>query len=489
MKPYIFILFILFSLSELYSFEEPKYPIIYIPGMFDNGDLLTKDNLLVKNTNDKDGFYYKNYFTEKYNYDDYEIFCGSNIVGSKYNRLVVANLIKEIRTNISIFLMSQRLYCLIEGEAPRFKNYYSLTNHKGNDYKGEFIKNGEKIYFYGLRQEIWSKYGNKVYYNVKNNKKTVSYKKTDFFYENDNFYFNDPDDVKFNFITHSSGGLALREYVRLRLVEKKSVPVKNIVNLSVPQKGASMLLGMKKGFKNLIKHSADMFFKNENIKSVKIYSSEKEKIYTYKELIEKTNINLLRGSGKTADFLRGVLTDYILYFIPFDGHKRVLGNDPALYDLHPKHRLVILLNKTPIPENIAIYNYRVNNAYSTLFKNIGRFLNLEKNDGVVDFNDASLELIPGYDKLSITDIEVDRANHIPLPYIKPLFELRETVENYYPVLGALLKKKTNKEESIDTVYALMSAILIETGLDLEFFLENENFSVIDYFAENPVLFY
>nr|HPO50141.1 hypothetical protein [Spirochaetota bacterium] len=278
-------------------------------------------------------------------------------------------------------------------------------------------------------------------------------------------------------------------YVRLRLVEKKSVPVKNIVNLSVPQKGASMLLGMKKGFKNLIKHSADMFFKNENIKSVKIYSSEKEKIYTYKELIEKTNINLLRGSGKTADFLRGVLTDYILYFIPFDGHKRVLGNDPALYDLHPKHRLVILLNKTPIPENIAIYNYRVNNAYSTLFKNIGRFLNLEKNDGVVDFNDASLELIPGYDKLSITDIEVDRANHIPLPYIKPLFELRETVENYYPVLGALLKKKTNKEESIDTVYALMSAILIETGLDLEFFLENENFSVIDYFAENPVLFY
>ena len=67
--------------------KDIKYPFVYIPGMFDNGDLLTKDNLLIKETNGKDGFYYKNYFSEGYNYDDYEIFCGSNIIGSKYNRI------------------------------------------------------------------------------------------------------------------------------------------------------------------------------------------------------------------------------------------------------------------------------------------------------------------------------------------------------------------------------------------------------------------
>jgi len=472
---------------NVYSNENIKYPIIYIPGMFDNGDLLTKDNLLVKNLNNKDGFYYKEYFNEKNNYDDYEIFCGSNIVGGKYNRLVVANLIREIRTNISIFLMARRLYCLIEGKAPGYYNYDIITNHKGNDYSGFFKKNDLKVTFFGLKEEMWAKYGKKVYYKAKGKEIRVSLTETKNFYTNENWYFESPDNIKFNFVVHSSGGLAIREYIRILLNEKKSVPVKNIINLSVPQKGASMIFSLHKGFRNLIEYSTSSFFENKQNKSVTIESDGKEKVYTYKELIEKTNVNLLYGDRPTADFLRALLSEYILFFIPFDGHSRVLGNDPALFDLHPKHMLVKNLNKTIIPEDINIYNYRVKSAYAPMFKNISKFLNLGENDGVVDYKDTSLELIPNYSKLHIKDIDVESANHIPLPYIKPLFELRETIENYYSVLGLLLKKKMSKEEAIDTVYALFTAIMIETGLDLKKFLANENYSVIDYFAENPIL--
>ena len=36
-------------------------------------------------------------------------------------------------------------------------------------------------------------------------------------------------------------------------------------------------------------------------------------------------------------------------------------------------------------------------------------------------------------------------------------------------------------------YMHFTAIMVETGLDLNNFLANENYSVIDYFAENPVM--
>lgn len=479
---YIFVLFPFFVNST----EEVKYPFVYIPGMFDNGDLLTKDNLLVKNLNGEDGYYYRNYFDSKYNYDKYEIQCGSNIVGSKYSRLVVANLIKEIRTNISIFLMAERLYCLIEGKAPKNKSYNLLTKHKGNDYGGFIEKEGKRIFFKGVREEIWIKYGKKVFYTFKNKTYNVSLIETDNFFENKDFYFNTPKEIKFNFVTHSSGGLALREYIRLMLKEGKEVPVKNIINLSVPQKGASMVFNLHKGFRNLINHSVDSFYKNKDLKSITIISNGKELTYSYSELNEMTNVKMLYGDNSTAVLLRSLLSEYILFFIPFDGYNRVLGNDPALYDLHPKHRLLKLLNNTIIPENIKIYNYRVRNAYAPLFKNIGYFLSLGQNDGVVDYNDTSLELIPNYDRLKILEIDVENANHIPLPYIKPLFELRETITKYYSVLGLLLKRSMKKDEAIDTVYALFNAIMTETGLDLKQFLEKENYSVIDHFAENPV---
>jgi hypothetical protein len=53
----------------LLSADEIKHPFLYIPGMFDNGDLFTSEYNVVKTLNAKEGFYYKKYFSGKYNYD------------------------------------------------------------------------------------------------------------------------------------------------------------------------------------------------------------------------------------------------------------------------------------------------------------------------------------------------------------------------------------------------------------------------------------
>src|SRR4030042_4569393 len=101
LKKVIIIYLILINQITFMFSNNITYPFIYIPGMFDNGDLLTKDSLLVKNLNNLDGYYYNNYFKNN-DYDKEPFSCSSNIVESKYNRLIVANLIGPYRTNISI---------------------------------------------------------------------------------------------------------------------------------------------------------------------------------------------------------------------------------------------------------------------------------------------------------------------------------------------------------------------------------------------------
>ena len=44
---------LIIQVYHMYS-SQISFPFIYIPGMFDNGDLLTKDSLLVKNINNLD---------------------------------------------------------------------------------------------------------------------------------------------------------------------------------------------------------------------------------------------------------------------------------------------------------------------------------------------------------------------------------------------------------------------------------------------------
>ena len=174
--------------------------------------------------------------------------------------------------------MAQRLYSLIEGKAPNGYSYSILTNHKGNDYFGFFLKNNIKITYFGLREEIWAKYGKKVFYKNTKNGHRVSFEETPNFYINENGYFSSHNDIKFNFIVHSSGGLAIREYMRLLMKQKnRSIPVKNIINLSVPQKGASMLASLHKGFTNLIEHSTKNFYENRYNKNIKIETKNDEK--------------------------------------------------------------------------------------------------------------------------------------------------------------------------------------------------------------------
>ena len=123
-----------------------------------------------------------------------------------------------------------------------------------------------------------------------------------------------------------------------------------------------------------------------------------------------------------------------------------------------------------------------------MFKNLGKFLNLKNHDGAVDVEDTKLDFLNNFDTIDIKNIEVRGANHIPLPYIKAIFELEETVSVNYGFLKILLKNRHSKKDGINLVQAVMRVVMKEMGLDLEKFMREENYSVIDYFADNPVLF-
>jgi hypothetical protein len=474
--------------------EQLSYPFIYIPGMFDNGDLLTEDSLLVKNLNNKDGYYFKNYFLNRNEYNKDLLICSSNIINAKYNRLMVANLIGPYRTNISLWLMADRFFALMHGYAPKFKSYKNLINYKGNDFDGTINIENKTIHFKGIIEEIWAKYGKRVYYAKKLNKNRIilntDNQNNTNFYINKDGYFNNPSEIKFNLIVHSSGGIALRRYLQICNKEKINNHINTIINLSVPQKGARLVYELKNAFPLLLNDAMNNFWKNRENKITSITDSNGKILkYTYNELIDKTKINIIHGDSFQAKTFRKIIGNYIINKIPFDGYKRVLNGDPTLKDLHPDHRLINTLNNEPIPDNIKIYNFRVKSAYALMFKNLSKYLNLNKNDGVVDFRDTDLNHIPNSSNLKITDYIVDKANHIPFPYIKPVFELQETITQYYGFLKILLKKDQQKDQGINLLHALLKTIMIEFGLDLQYLLENENYSVIDYFAENPIIFW
>ncbi|MCG8572495.1 MAG: hypothetical protein MJB14_20370 [Spirochaetes bacterium] len=483
MKKYMILLPFVFLSLSLYC----QNPIVYLPGMFDNGDQLNPDNQLVIQCNSPDGFYYHTLF-KKFLFDQEVLLCSSQIV-EKYQRLVVANLIGPYRTNISLELMGERLFCLLIGRAPKRKSYHKLTKYKGCDFSGTCIRNKQEIYFQGLIAEIWAKYGKVVHCQKSNNhwlaKPYLDQSKSDFTYQNPTGYFDHPDQIKLTMITHSSGGLALRYFIGLCQNENISIPVAQIVNLSVPQKGARMNYTLNQAFPRLIEDAINQFYENQETGSITINHQE----YTYSELLTKTRIQLLKGDQWIARLARKIIGLYILYRIPFDGKKSVLANDPALHDLHPDHKFIKKISEISLPAAIPIINYKVTSPYAMVFENIGKYLQLEQHDGVVDSRDTSLSSIPNFKQLNITNIYVKKANHIPLPYIKPLFELEETINHHYRFLRILVKEKTSsKEKDILLIQAVFTAIMNEVGLDLDYFMEHENYSVIDYFAENPVEF-
>ncbi len=490
-----FIIIFLLIIQNFFIFSNNiSYPFIYIPGMFDNGDLLTKDSLLVKNLNNPNGYYYNNYFANNNQYNNEQFFCSSNIIGSKYNRLIVANLIGPYRTNISIWLMSNRLFALMHGRAPKFKFYKKLTNYKGNDFYGTLESDVKNIYFKGIIEEIWAKYGKKVYYQKSLNKNIIILnpdKQKNFnFYINKNGYFNNPNEIKLNFIVHSSGGIALRRYIQLCSKENIYNHINIIINLSVPHKGARLVYNLKNAFSSLLNDAINNFFINKKNKTITIVNNQGNNLnFSYNELLDNSKIEIIYGPSSKAKAFRQIIGTYILYKIPFDGHKRVLGTDPTLKDLHPDHRLIKTLNKQSIPENIKIFNFRVKSAYAPMFKNLGKYLKLGENDGAVDFKDTDLNHIPNIDKILLKNFTVEKANHIPFPYIKPVFELRDTITDNYAFLKILLKNNQSKEDGINILLALFKAIMNEFGLDLEYLLKNENYSIIDYFAENPIDFW
>jgi len=485
---FLIAVFLLLSILSINS-GDMKYIFVYIPGMFDNGDLLLENSQLVKNLNNKDGYYHNNYFNDQYNYNDHKITCSSNIVGAKYNRLSVANLVGLYRTDISLYLMADRLYCFIHGEAPDFKDYKRLTNYKGNDYNGIVSIGAKNIAYSGLVEEIWAKYGKKVYYGkVKNGYKIILKPGADEqnFYMNDKGYFNDPEEIKFNIVAHSCGGVALRQYIKICKDKNIDHHINSIINLSVPQKGARLVYALKGAFQELIKDSIDKVYSDKE-KTVQVKDADGNiKNISYKTLIEDTKIGMMYGDKACARFLRKIVGNYILYYIPFDGHKNVLGFDPAIKDLHPDHRMIKSLNSESLPESVNVYNFRVIHPYAIMFNSLGYYLKLGKSDGAVDFDDTALTHLPGYDRINNFDVIVEKANHIPFPYIKPVYHLSETIDENYSFLKILLKKKVNKEQNEVLLEALFLAIMHEFGLKLDDLLKNENYSVIDYFADNPI---
>ncbi len=479
-------IFIVFSIAYLNA--QTPYPFVHIPGMFDNGDNCTSDNNLTVTLNNEDGFYYINYFTDAVRYDKAPIECSSNIVGSKYNRFVVANLIGTQRTNIALDLMAKRFYCLMKGRAPRCDSYAILTAHKGMDYRKTITIQQRPVEYYGLIENLWLLYGKKVYLKKTGNKYRVLLEPKSTagleFIENQDGYFDNYRDIKVNIVAHSSGGLAIREYIRMVMADDSLHHINSIINLSIPQRGATITTKIKPGFNKLIDFAIDGVFKNKD-SDIEVITASGRK-FTYKEIIDSTLIDALHGDNFIAMTLKKLLTNVILYLIPFDGHKNFLGTDPALWDLNPNHRFVKRLNKTPIPPEIKIVNYKVLEPFAKIFVNIGQYTELGKNDGAVAFNDTDLSYLLGFDKLTTKDVIVDKANHIPFPYIKPLFELNKTLDGYYPVIKVLIHKPGKRADDVELIEALMLCVLNEFGFNMNDFFKLYNYSVIDYFAENPV---
>jgi len=269
-----------------------------------------------------------------------------------------------------------------------------------------------------------------------------------FYFENKDGYFNSSSEIKLNVITHSSGGVALRRYFETCRNEKLDPHVNLIVNLSAPQKGARMNYQLKKAFPELINLAVNNLISK---KGEKIILLNENKEYTYEYLINKTNIMEISGSSLKARAFRKLIGDYILYNIPFDNKKSVLGKDTVLYDLHSNHMFIKKLNKTAIPESIRIYNYKVISPYSGFFNVISKCLGLGQNNGVVDILDTNLDNLSNYEKLWTMDVYVPKANHIPFPYIKSVFEIRATIEQNYSFLKIMLKGKFTKQEGLDII--------------------------------------
>jgi len=478
------IVFFLVFFVSLQVVSAKTYPFLYIPGMFDNGDLFNDEYAVAKTLNSVDGFYYTTYFSTGNVYDKEPLIIGSSIVNTKFQRLSVANLLGPRRQNISLYTMTDRLFAHIQGKSPRGKLLQCITRYKGNDFSGSVMRNGVSIQYRGLIEELWVKYGKDVSYQKKNDVfNVVLYpvaEKKYLSYSNADFYFSTPDEIKFNVVAHSSGGLSIRKYIEMCLNEGINHHVNQIINLSVPQEGARMNFRLKTAFPVLINDAIANIFAHKDTKSIAL----RDKVYTYKELINKSNLSMLQGDSFSAKNMQKLVGDYILYFIPFDGYHGVLGFDPALKDLRPDSRFVQSIKNKKLPDGISVYNYRVEKPYSPMFYNISRYLELGLSDGVVDFDDTFTGNIIDSDRT--TTIVVDKANHIPFPYIKPLYELDKTIEQYYPFLSILIKQPQKRKEGIDIVQALFLSIMEEFNFNLEYFLANEDYSVIDYFADNPV---
>ncbi len=483
-------LIVCFFIGLYFAYSEIPYPFLHVPGMFDNGDNCTSDNNLIVTLNNPGGYYYNNYFTEDHRYDRGLIGCSSNIVGSKYNRVSIANVIGDERKNISLVLMAQRIFCLIHGYAYPGQSWGILTSHRGNDYTGVQVIDNKEIEYRGVIENLWLLYGKKVIISKRFGKYRVVlerkwYDTDTYILDNPDGYFDSYNDIKLNLVVHSSGGLALREYMRMAQNLRIQNHVNLIVNLSIPQRGATITLNLRNGFNELITGAIDGVFAEDKADTVVVTSSGAR--YTYKEVIDSTIVDMLYGDTPMAISLKQLLTTVILYFIPFDtAGTNVLGTDPALWDLNPRHSFVKQLNTTAISPEIRIYNYRVKDPYSAAFRNIGRFTGLGESDGAVAFTDTDLSFLPGYENLRVQDIIVDHANHIPFPYIKPLFELTNTLDGYYPLINILIRKPENRQKSVELTEALMLCVLNEFGLNLPEFMANYNYSVIDYFADHPV---
>lgn len=475
------VLSVIFIFSAIYLYPS-AYPFIYIPGMFDNGDLFNKDYSVVETLNNESGFYFENYFKDGFDYNEYLIETGSSIVDSKYNRLSVANLLGEHRRNISLTLMSERFFSFMKGRASRGKILNNIIRYKGNDFSGYLEIENKNIYFNGIVEEVWAKYGSKVYYSKSGKDFRVSFKETLNYYENRNYYFEKHEDIKFNIVCHSSGGLAVRYYIKKCLEENTPHHINKIINLSVPQNGARMNYRLKDAFPELIDDAINSIYENKYSKSIVLNETE----FKYSDLIKKSNLSMLYGDSKSSERMRKIVGDYILYHIPFDGYRGVLGFDPALKDLHPESRYLSKIRNNFIPSEIDVYNYRVTKPYSKMFENVAGYLRLELNDGVVDFRDTDTSYITSGNY--VQDIAVDAANHIPFPYIKPLYELNNTIDKFYPFLSILVKRPVKRKDGVVLIEALFHAIMEEFDFNLKRFLVEEDYSVIDYFADNPVKF-
>lgn len=462
------LLFTILTLSGfLFSTQNPAAvrPVIYIPGMYDNGNRLNSEHPLVRSIEDTSGS-----FTE-------ELTCGINPdAGSSLRscRLAVANMIGPEPVTFDIESASRLFFAWIFGPDFSPTHFRNLKKIKGNTCTGTLTRNGTSYQFNGLLAEVWGRYGSKVY--VSKDGRILTGKaytharsagkngNTDF-YTNAHHLYADPDEILFTIITHSTGGLLLRSFFEEARLKKTHHHTAEAVFLAVPHHGARCVMQMQATTYWILDFGSSAVIQKRRTGSTFVQLPDSNPVHvSYEDILSGTLLGKVYGNSFSAVNYRNFLSKIIFYFIPFDGKSGRLYRDKGLRGLHPHSSFVRKLSNAPLPSDVNLVNVRSLSPSSALFENLGKCFFQYQGDGAVDYRDADMYGLKGINMSEITDLTVTNCDHLHFPYIGTLVHLEETLRRYYPFLKILAPGGKTRIEKETLTAALFKALMQEMGI-------------------------